>query len=68
MQIYTNDEWQYVFANKGVAISKAYSRKRKDNFPGSTVYYFEITQIATNASLLKFILNSNLIKVKLKKF
>jgi hypothetical protein len=52
--------WQYVFANKGFVISEAYSRK--DNFPGTIVYYFEVTQIATIKSMIMFISNTNLKK------
>jgi hypothetical protein len=38
--------YQYVVANEGFVISEAYSGM--DNFPGTIVYYFEVTRIATN--------------------
>jgi hypothetical protein len=55
-------DWQYVFVNKGFVISEAYSRK--GNFPGTIVYYFEVTQIATVTGMRKFI--SKFIQKKVK--
>jgi hypothetical protein len=36
------DEWQHVFADKGFAISG--EDCRKDKFPGTILYYFEVTK------------------------
>jgi hypothetical protein len=64
--LFYSTDWQYVFANKGFVVSEAYSGK--DNFPGTIVYYFEVTHMATITSTIKFISKSNKKKVKFKTF
>jgi hypothetical protein len=43
-------EWKYIFAKKGFVISEGLSRK--DNFTGTIVYYFEVTQSAPKWSVI----------------
>jgi hypothetical protein len=42
-------EWKYIFAKKGFVISEGCSRT--DYFPGTIVYYFEVTQSASKWSV-----------------